>query len=97
MSKKIIKPGQIMRLVNKGKLAEHIAGGTYRCQKCNCRIEGDTESPTFHQNGSYVHCNACDAQVLYFADFPATPLFVDGFSIDVSGERKKYPVTFDED
>jgi len=64
MSKTIIKPGQIMRLVNKGKLANRIAGGIYRCQKCNCRI--DTESPTFHQNGSYVHCDACDAQVLYY-------------------------------
>ncbi len=91
----VFKPSRIMRMVKKGYMPDHIHGGIYRCQKCKSKLRGQTEGPMYHENGMYVGCTKCKANVLYFAEFPPCTNFPFGFIIDGSGERKKYPLTFE--
>jgi DNA-directed RNA polymerase subunit RPC12/RpoP len=94
----ILKPSQVWRLTKAGKMPVSVPGGRYRCKKCERLLPlSDTESPNFHENGSYVYCKYCKEHVLYVAEFPACDCYPKGFVIDVSGERKKYPLTVRSD
>jgi len=88
----VLKPGQVMRLVNRKILAGNIDCGKIKCEKCRNTVPGNTESPTFWENGSYVHCPNCDAYCLARPVYPATQGYLHGFEIDLTGERKAYPV-----
>jgi len=86
----ILKPSRVMRLVKRGTLPSRIPGGRVLCQKCR-RDLGDTESPGGWANGSYCGCDHCGGWTLARPVYPA----FEGhraFEIDLSGERKRYPV-----
>lgn len=85
-SKPVYTPSQVMRLVRQGKIADPQPRGEGRitCQAKGHAIRGDTESPTFWENGSYVFCGKCNRHALARVEFK-------NFVIDLTGERKKYP------
>lgn len=79
--KAVLKPSTVLRRVKAGTLSDTQPGLVF-CYAGHS-TGGQTQSPSFWENGSYVGCNTCKAWVL------ARPKFAD-FEIDVSGERKKY-------
>lgn len=85
MTKPVYKPSQILRLVKQGKIRDPQprGEGEIMCEKERHHIKGDTESPQFWENGSYVYCAACKRWMLARVEFK-------GFEIDLRGERKKY-------
>lgn len=91
----VFKPSQVMRLVKAKKMPHSIKGGTQLCCQCSKPHKADTESPTFHENGTYIYCKHCKANVLYIPIFPPCEGYPLGFEIDLTGERKKYPLAMD--
>jgi hypothetical protein len=88
-----LKPSRVLRLVKQGKLSRHIDGGRIKCQQCGkLHPKAATESPEFWENGSYVYCGHCKQQTLARPAFPKTEGYPQGFEIDLTGERKTYPV-----
>lgn len=87
VKKPVYKPSQILRLVRKGEIADPQPKGEGRiyCEAKRHLLRGDTESPNFWENGSYVYCPACKRRVLARVEFKT-------FVIDLTGERKKYPL-----
>lgn len=85
--KPVYKPSQILRLVKAKKIADPQPRGEGRilCEAHGHLIRGDTESPTFWENGSYVFCGRCKKTALVRIEFK-------GFTVDLRGERKKYPL-----
>lgn len=85
--KPVYKPSQILRLVRAGKIADPQPRrtGVIYCERERHVIRGDTESPTYWENGFYVYCEQCQAQVLARVEFKE-------FAIDLTGERKRYPL-----
>jgi hypothetical protein len=84
--KPIYKPSQILRLVKAGTIADPQPRGEGKilCEKFRHSVgPGETESPTFWENGSYVYCRRCKCMMLARVEFK-------GFAIDLTGERKKY-------
>ena len=83
----VYKPSRVLRLIKAGKVADPQPRGEGRivCEAHRHPIIGDTESPSFWENGSYVWCEKCGRQAL------ARVLFK-GFEIDMTGERKRYPL-----
>lgn len=82
-----LKPSQVLRRIKAGTLSDRQPG------KPLCwyghHTECTTESPSFWENGTYIRCGDCGGYVL------ARPLFKE-FIIDLSGERKKYPIHMQE-
>lgn len=76
-------------MVKAGKIADSQPRGEGKilCHAHGHRVIGETESPTFWENGSYVFCETCNDTVLARVEFK-------DFIIDCSGERKKYPNLF---
>jgi DNA-directed RNA polymerase subunit RPC12/RpoP len=93
MKPEILKPSRVMRLTKANKLPSLIDGGKINCQKCGKRIVGDTESPTYWENGTYVWCEHCGQYCLARPVYPAVSNYPHGIVIDLRGERKKYSVT----
>jgi hypothetical protein len=87
MKRAIYRPSQVLRLVRAGKLVDPQPKGEGRilCEAKRHPIHGDTESPSFWENGMYTWCKKCDRLAL------ARVVFKD-FEIDLRGERKKYPL-----
>lgn len=83
MALQTLKPSAVLRGIKAGTIAAH-QRGRVKCIKGHA-IAVHTESPAFWENGSYLHCPTCGRATL------AAPEF-DGFRIDTSGERKRYPV-----
>jgi hypothetical protein len=87
--KTIYKPSQILRHVKSGKIADPQPRGEGKimCEEFR-HVEqiAQTESPTFWENGTYTHCKVCNALKLARVEFA-------DFEIDMTGERKKYPLT----
>ena len=96
MSRPILKPSTVLRRVKAKTLPHNVKGGYHQCEKCHKPTGGETESPEFHENGMYVHCPHCKATLLYRPIFPACEGYPEGFEIDLTGERKKYPLELDE-
>lgn len=93
----VLKPSQVLRLTNAGKLPEQIKGGRYQCLHCNyVDLVAGTESPAFHENGMYHGCKGCRRNTVHRAIFPPCAGYPEGFEIDMTGERKKYPVAAKE-
>jgi hypothetical protein len=92
MDKAIYKPSQVMRLVKSGKIADQQPRGEGKimCEEFrHVNTVAQTESPTFWENGTYTHCDECNALKLARVEFR-------DFVIDMTGERKKYPMTMPE-
>jgi hypothetical protein len=84
--KPIYKPSQVLRLIKAGKLADPQPRGEGKilCEKYRHSVgTGETESPSFWENGMYTHCAVCKRLMLARVEFK-------GFAIDLTGERKKY-------
>lgn len=82
-----LKPSQVLR-----RKIHSISGGKVHCRKCGTFTGGYTESPMFWENGSYIFCTVCNTQTLVLPIYPPSPAFPGGLEIDVSGERKRYPI-----
>ena len=83
-----LKPSVVLRRIKSGQIKEPQRGRLF-CAEHRHPISGDTESPSFWENGSYIFCGTCGHKAL------ARPEF-DGFYIDLTGERKKYPFRMEE-
>jgi hypothetical protein len=83
----IYKPSQVLRAVRAKKLADPQPRLAMKivCEAKRHGTIGETESPTFWENGSYHYCEQCRKWVLSRIVGP-------GFEIDLTGERKKYPL-----
>lgn len=83
----VYRPGHILRLIRAGKIADPQPRGEGRifCERARHRISGDTESPAFWENGTYVFCPRCNRWALARVKFAA-------FEIDMRGERTRYPL-----
>jgi len=91
MDKPTLKPSQVLRKIKTGEIAEQQPRGEGRitCEEFGHPINGDTESPSFWENGTYTFCPQCAAWKLSHVEFA-------GFHISMLGERKKYPLTMKE-
>lgn len=78
----VLKPSQVLRRIKAGTLINNQPGKPMCEQKHP--TECTTRTPSFWENGAYIHCEQCGGWVL------ARPVF-EKFEIDLSGERKKYP------
>lgn len=89
MATEILKPSQVLRRVKSGVIADPQPKGVGRvfCEEFRHPLRGDTESPTYWENGDAVWCDTCQAWKLARVTFP-------GFEIDLRGERKQYPLTY---
>lgn len=87
---KVLHPSQVIRMTKAGKLADPQPRGAMRimCEEHRHLTHYDTESPTFWENGSYMFCPTCKAWKLARIVGP-------DFEIDLTGERKKYPLTME--
>lgn len=87
MAKPVYKPSQVLRLIRTGKIADPQPKGEGRifCQAKGHRVRGDTESPSFWENGSYCYCSGCKRTALVRVEFK-------DFVIDMRGERRRYPL-----
>lgn len=87
MTKPVYKPSQVMRMVDKGEIADPQPRkqGRIMCEKARHKIRADTESPIFWENGSYLWCSKCKGMMLARVEFKT-------FEIDMTGERKRYPL-----
>jgi hypothetical protein len=87
----VYKPSTILRKVRAGEIADPQPRGLGKimCEEHRHPISGDTESPTFWENGSYVYCAQCGETKLARVQFG-------DFEIDLTGERTKYPMTLRE-
>lgn len=85
--KPVYPPSLILRLVKRGIIADPQPKneGAIRCEAKRHRVPGDTESPTFWENGTYVYCPECNALTLARIEFR-------DFEIVLTGERKIYPL-----
>jgi len=86
----VYRPSQVLKLVRAGIIADPQPRGTgvITCAEHGHVIPGDTESPTFWENGTYTWCPTCKARKLARVQFS-------GFIIDLGGERKSYPLTLE--
>lgn len=88
MSDKLVyKPSTVLRLV-KAKAVSYSQPGTIQCHEHGHVIPGQTESPTFWENGSYCYCPVCKKLTLVKVEFA-------DFVVDTSGERKVYPLSIE--
>lgn len=85
--KPVYKPSHVLRLIAAGKIADPQPKGEGKimCESKRHRIQGDTESPSFWENGNYVFCGTCNALALARVEFK-------DFAIDLTGERRQYPL-----
>jgi hypothetical protein len=83
----VFKPSQILRKIRSGEIADPQpkGEGLIMCERKRHALTGDTESPAFWENGTYIGCEFCKAWVLARVRFKT-------FEIDMRGERKKYPL-----
>lgn len=90
--KRILKPSQVLRLVRSKRLGDPQPRGHMRivCQAKGHSVVGETESPTFWENGTYVYCEKCKKRVL-------ARIVAPDFEIDLTGERKKYALFLDNE
>lgn len=89
----VFKPSRIMRLVKAGKMPGNIKYGHFQCLACHYfDMVASTESPEFHENGMYTYCVQCRELSMHRIVFPPCVGYPDGFEIDLTGERKKYPL-----
>lgn len=87
MNRATYKPSAVLRLIRAGKIDALQPRGTGRvlCEGKRHALGGETESPAYWENGTYVWCPQCKALTL------ARPQFAT-FEIDLTGERKRYPL-----
>lgn len=91
MTKAVYKPSQVLRMVKTGALQDpQPKSGRIVCE-AERHVNSDvTQSPSFWENGMYIYCDGCNRHTL------ARPQF-DTFEIDLTGERKTYPVHMESD
>lgn len=93
----VLKPSMLLRMARAKKITDHYPGGKVHCAKCGKWVGGDTESPSFWENGAYVRCPHCKKLTLAYPIYPTSKDFPTGLIVDVSGERTKYPLVGPEE